>query len=255
MIDIIPAIDLMDGQCVRLSQGNYSSRKVYADCPLDVAKAFEDNGIRRLHLVDLDGAKSKHIVNHKVLEEIATHTSLIIDFGGGIKSDQDLETAFSCGAQMVTIGSIAATQPELFSAWMERFGAERIILGADAKDGFIAVNGWLEDSRIELLPYLSNYHQQGVRQVLCTDISKDGMLQGTSLPLYQDILTQLPGLYLIASGGVSSLEDLRQLNAAGIPAVVVGKAIYENRINLQDINRFIANNGKVQASAQEDLPC
>lgn len=255
MIDIIPAIDLMDGQCVRLSQGNYSSRKVYADCPLDVAKAFEDNGIRRLHLVDLDGAKSKHIVNHKVLEEIATHTSLIIDFGGGIKSDQDLETAFSCGAQMVTIGSIAATQPELFSAWMERFGAERIILGADAKDGVIAVNGWLEDSRIELQPYLSNYHRQGVRQVLCTDISKDGMLQGTSLPLYQNILTQLPGLYLIASGGVSSLEDLRQLNAAGIPAVVVGKAIYENRINLQDINRFIANNGKVQASAQEDLPC
>lgn len=246
MIDIIPAIDLMDGKCVRLSQGDYESRKTYSDNPLEMAKAFEDNGVRRLHLVDLDGAKSNHIVNHKTLEDIAAHTSLTIDFGGGIKTTADLEAAFGCGAAMVTVGSVAATRPEMFVSWLQRFGAERIILGADVKNGRIAINGWLEDSQLELFPYLENYHRKGVCQVLCTDISRDGMLQGPSVALYRDMMTRMPGLYLIASGGVGSIDDLHQLEQAGIPAVVVGKAIYEGRITLDDINRFIAREGKNQ---------
>ena len=246
MIDIIPAIDLMDGKCVRLSQGDYESRKTYSNNPLEMAKAFEDNGVRRLHLVDLDGAKSNHIVNHKTLENIAAHTSLTIDFGGGIKTTADLEVAFGCGAAMVTVGSVAATRPEMFVSWLQRFGAERIILGADVKNGRIAINGWLEDSQLELFPYLENYHRKGVCQVLCTDISRDGMLQGPSVTLYRDMMIRMPGLYLIASGGVGSIDDLHQLEQAGIPAVVVGKAIYEGRITLDDINRFIAREGKNQ---------
>ena len=251
MIDIIPAIDLMDGKCVRLSQGDYHSRKTYADNPVDVAKAFEAQGIHRLHLVDLDGAKSQHIVNHKVLKDIATQASLSIDFGGGIKSDADLEKAFDCGAQMVTIGSIAATQPELFDRWLQQFGPTRIILGADAKDGYIAVNGWQEKSHLELLSYLEHYCKRGITQVLCTDIDKDGMLQGPSIALYQRILKRFPSLCLIASGGVGSTNDLLRLQEAGIPAVVVGKALYENRITLQDIHNIMAGNDQSYTST----PC
>ncbi len=240
MIDIIPAIDLIDGKCVRLSQGDYNSQKVYAENPLNVAKAFEENGIRRLHLVDLDGARSQHIINHKVLEDIATQTSLTIDFGGGIKSEQDLERAFNCGAHMVTVGSVAVTQPALFTTWLQRFGTERIILGADVKNEYIAVNGWLKNSTLKLLPFLEEYHRKGITQVLCTDISRDGMLQGPSVELYRKILNHLPTLQLTASGGVSSTVDLYRLQEAGVLSVVVGKALYENRITLQDINHIMA---------------
>ena len=245
MIEIIPAIDLIDGKCVRLSQGTYHSCKVYSDKPLDIAKAFEDNGIRRLHLVDLDGAKAAHIVNYKTLENIARHTSLTIDFGGGIKSDSDLKTAFACGAQMVTIGSVAVTQSQLFTSWIQRYGAERIILGADVRNEQIAINGWTEDSKIHIFPFLEKYQKKGISQILCTDIGRDGMLQGPSLLLYKKIMSQQPSLYLIASGGISSIKDIYQLNEAGIPATVIGKAIYENRIKLQELNHFIAKHGDI----------
>ncbi len=239
MIDIIPAIDIIDGKCVRLSQGDYNNQKVYSNSPLDVAKEFEDYGLRRLHLVDLDGAKSKHIVNYRTLEQIAAHTSLTIDFGGGIKTEKDLAIALECGAQMVTVGSIAASNSALFEEWLQKFGPQKIILGADAKDEKIAVNGWLEGSNLQLLPYLEQYYGKGITQVLCTDIRQDGMLQGPSTDLYKKIMQQIPSLYLIASGGVSSMNDIRNLDAAGIPAVVTGKAIYENRITLKEIQNFI----------------
>ena len=239
MIDIIPAIDIIDGKCVRLSQGDYNNQKVYSNSPLDVAKEFEDYGLRRLHLVDLDGAKSKHIVNYRTLEQIAAHTSLTIDFGGGIKTEKDLAIALECGAQMVTVGSIAASNSALFEEWLQEFGPQKIILGADAKDEKIAVNGWLEGSNLQLLPYLEQYYGKGITQVLCTDIRQDGMLQGPSTDLYKKIMQQIPSLYLIASGGVSSMNDIRNLDAAGIPAVVTGKAIYENRITLKEIQNFI----------------
>ena len=239
MIDIIPAIDIIDGKCVRLSQGDYNNQKVYSNSPLDVAKEFEDYGLRRLHLVDLDGAKSKHIVNYRTLEQIAAHTSLTIDFGGGIKTEKDLAIALEYGAQMVTVGSIAASNPALFEEWLQKFGPQKIILGADAKDEKIAVNGWLEGSNLQLLPYLELYYGKGITQVLCTDIRQDGMLQGPSTDLYKKIMQQIPSLYLIASGGVSSMNDIRNLDAAGIPAVVTGKAIYENRITLKEIQNFI----------------
>ena len=239
MIDIIPAIDIIDGKCVRLSQGDYNNQKVYSNSPLDVAKKFEDYGLRRLHLVDLDGAKSKHIVNYRTLEQIAAHTSLTIDFGGGIKTEKDLAIALECGAQMVTVGSIAASNSALFEEWLQKFGPQKIILGADAKDEKIAVNGWLEGSNLQLLPYLEQYYGKGITQVLCTDIRQDGMLQGPSTDLYKKIMQQIPSLYLIASGGVSSMNDIRNLDAAGIPAVVTGKAIYENRITLKEIQNFI----------------
>lgn len=239
MIDIIPAIDIIDGKCVRLSQGDYNNQKVYSNSPLDVAKEFEDYGLRRLHLVDLDGAKSKHIVNYRTLEQIAAHTSLTIDFGGGIKTEKDLAIALECGAQMVTVGSIAASNSALFEEWLQKFGPQKIILGADAKDEKIAVNGWLEGSNLQLLPYLEQYYGKGITQVLCTDIRQDGMLQGPSTDLYKKIMQQIPSLYLIASGGVSSMNNIRNLDAAGIPAVVTGKAIYENRITLKEIQNFI----------------
>ena len=239
MIDIIPAIDIIDGKCVRLSQGDYNNQKVYSNSPLDVAKKFEDYGLGRLHLVDLDGAKSKHIVNYRTLEQIAAHTSLTIDFGGGIKTEKDLAIALECGAQMVTVGSIAASNSALFEEWLQKFGPQKIILGADAKDEKIAVNGWLEGSNLQLLPYLEQYYGKGITQVLCTDIRQDGMLQGPSTDLYKKIMQQIPSLYLIASGGVSSMNDIRNLDAAGIPAVVTGKAIYENRITLKEIQNFI----------------
>ena len=239
MIELIPAIDIIDGKCVRLSQGDYNTQKVYNESPLEVAKEFEANGIRRLHVVDLDGAKSSHIVNYKVLDQLAGHTSLTIDFGGGIKTDEDLTIAFEYGAQMVTLGSIAVKNPDLFKSWLHKFGAEKIILGADVKDNRISVNGWKEESQQELLPFLDGYTQEGIKKVLCTDISRDGMLQGPSIDLYKQIMAQFPDMHLIASGGVSGLDDIIRLDEAGIPAVVFGKALYEGRITLKDLKRFM----------------
>lgn len=239
MIELIPAIDIIDGKCVRLSQGDYNTQKVYNESPLEVAKEFEANGIRRLHVVDLDGAKSSHIVNYKVLDQIAGHTSLIIDFGGGIKTDEDLTIAFEYGAQMVTLGSVAVKNPDLFKSWLHKYGAKKMILGADVKDNRISVNGWKEESQQELLPFLDGYTQEGIRKVLCTDISRDGMLQGPSIELYKQIMSRFPDMHLIASGGVSSLDDIIRLDEAGIPAVVFGKALYEGRITLKDLNRFM----------------
>ncbi len=239
MIEIIPAIDIIEGKCVRLSQGDYQQKKVYNEQPLEVAKEFADAGIRRLHVVDLDGAKAQHIVNHKVLESIATHTDLVIDFGGGLKSDDDLRIAFECGASMVTGGSIAVKQPEVFSHWIERYGAERIILGADVHNEKIAVSGWLETTDNDLMPFIESYCKKGIQKVLCTDIAKDGMLTGTSVELYQKIMAHFPALQLIASGGVSSIADIEALDVAGIPSVVFGKAIYEGHIKLSELQRFI----------------
>lgn len=240
MIEIIPAIDIIDGKCVRLSQGDYAQKKVYNENPLEVAKAFEDVGVRRLHLVDLDGAKAQHIVNYKVLESIATNTSLTIDFGGGLKSDDDLRIAFESGASMVTGGSIAVKNPAVFLSWLEKFGAEKIILGADVKNEKIAVGGWIETTEIELLPFVKSFMGKGVDKVICTDISKDGMLKGPSIDLYRKMLGEMPDLYLIASGGVSSMQDIEQLAEADVPAVITGKAIYEGRIKMDDLARFLS---------------
>lgn len=241
MIEIIPAIDLIDGKCVRLSQGDYAQKTVYNENPLEVAKMFADAGIRRLHLVDLDGAKAHHIVNHKVLERITSGTDLVVDFGGGLKSDDDLRIAFECGASMVTGGSIAVKNPDVFSSWISKFGAEKIILGADVKDEKIAVGGWLETTELELLPFIKEYIRQGINKIICTDISKDGMLQGPALELYKKMLAAQPDMYLIASGGVSSIRDIELLHEAAVPAVITGKAIYEGRITLKELSRFIVN--------------
>lgn len=237
MIEIIPAIDLIDGKCVRLSQGDYEAKKVYNEDPLEVAKMFEGAGIRRLHLVDLDGAKAKHIVNQSVLEKIASNTSLIIDFGGGVQSDEDIEIAFNSGASMVTGGSIAIRNKELFTSWITKYGADKIILGADCKDYKIAVSGWQEATSVEVIPFIGDYNQKGISKVVCTDISKDGMLQGPSIDLYKDILNVFPNLYLIASGGVSCFQDILDLEKSGVPAVILGKAIYENRVTLKELSR------------------
>ncbi|HRZ98375.1 MAG TPA: 1-(5-phosphoribosyl)-5-[(5-phosphoribosylamino)methylideneamino]imidazole-4-carboxamide isomerase [Paludibacter sp.] len=239
MIEIIPAIDLIDGKCVRLSQGDYSQKKVYNENPLEVALMFEDAGIRRLHLVDLDGAKAQHIVNHKVLEQITSKTKLIVDFGGGLKTDEDLRVAFECGAQMVTGGSIAVRNPEIFLSWIQKFGGEKIILGADVKDEKIAVGGWVETTDLELIPFVNNYLKNGINKIICTDISKDGMLQGTAIELYKKMMRELPGIYLIASGGVSNIHDIELLDEAQIPAVIAGKAIYEGNIKLNELSRFL----------------
>ena len=238
MIEIIPAIDIIDGKCVRLSQGDYDSKKVYNENPVEVAKEFEANGVRRLHVVDLDGAASHHVVNHRVLEQIATRTSLIVDFGGGVKSDEDLKIAFESGAQMVTGGSVAVKDPELFCHWLEVYGSEKIILGADAKDKKIAISGWEETTDKELIPFIRDYYDKGITKTICTDISRDGMLQGPAIELYKEIQEQIPLLYLIASGGVSSIRDIEKLAEAGIPAVIFGKAIYEGKIQLNDLIRF-----------------
>ena len=234
MIELIPAIDIIDGKCVRLTKGDYDQKKVYGE-PLDMALEFERLGFKRLHVVDLDGAKSKHIVNDAVLKAITTETSLTVDFGGGIKTDEDLEKAFAAGAKMVTVGSIAVTKPELFMGWMEKYGAERMILGADVRHGKISINGWKEDSDEDLLPFLKKYIDAGVKNVLCTEISKDGTLAGPAIDLYKRVMDTYPELHLIASGGVSSKADIEALNAAGIPAVVFGKAIYEGKINLKEL--------------------
>lgn len=242
MIELIPAIDIIDGRCVRLSQGDYARQKVYNENPLEVAKAFEDNGIRLLHLVDLDGAKAHHIVNYKTLEQIASHTSLSIDFGGGLKSDEDLHIAFDCGADMVTGGSIAVRDRDRFIGWIERYGKERIILGADVKDEKISIGGWLDDSEIELIPFVQGYVQAGIDRVITTDIGRDGMLQGCAVELYKKMLSEIPDIYLIASGGIGSWSDIEALQSIGVPAVILGKAIYEGRISLDEISRFIVKN-------------
>lgn len=238
---IIPAIDIIDGKCVRLSKGNYDTKKIYNENPLEVAKSFEAHGIKYLHLVDLDGAKSSRVVNYKVLEQIALKTSLKIDFGGGIKSDVDLKIAFESGANQVTGGSIAVEEPEIFKNWFEKYGTEKIILGADANNEKIAVSGWLEESEEDLIPFIQKYQRDGICYVICTDIAKDGMLQGPSLDLYQKILAQTNDIKLIASGGISTFEELPKLAELGCEGTIIGKAIYENRITLKQLENYILN--------------
>ena len=241
MIELIPAIDLIEGKCVRLTKGEYDSKKIYNEDPVAQAKEFEAKGFKRLHVVDLDGAKSKHIVNDKVLKGITEATSLTVDFGGGIKTAEDIEKAFAAGAKMVTLGSIAVTNPQLCEEWIEKYGAERIILGADVRNGKISINGWKEDSADELMPFLKKYIEKGVKNVLCTEISKDGTLAGPAIELYRQVMAAYPELHLIASGGVSSIEDIQALDTAGIPAVVFGKAIYEGRIDLNELREKFSN--------------
>ena len=231
----IPAIDLIEGKCVRLTQGDYATSHVYAEDPVDMARRFEDMGFTRLHLVDLDGAKSRHVVNDHVLKAITHTTKLIVDFGGGVKTDDDMSRVLDAGAEMVTCGSIAVTQPDTVLGWMERYGAEHLILGADVKEGKISINGWQEDSAHELMPFLQRYLDAGMMHVLCTDISRDGMLQGPATTLYGSIMQAFPHCRLIASGGVSCIEDILQLDKAGVPAVVFGKAIYEGKINMKEL--------------------
>lgn len=237
---IIPAIDIIAGKCVRLSQGDYATQKVYSEDPLEMAKKFEAHGVEYLHLVDLDGAKAKQIINYKVLERIATHTGLHIDFGGGLKSDEDLKIAFESGAQQITGGSIAVQEADVFINWLETYGPTKIILGADARDEKIATNGWLKTSELELIPYLTSYSEKGIEQVICTDIRKDGMLEGPSLELYVKILEEVPGVDLIASGGVSTIADLEKLKSIGCSGTILGKALYENRITLKELTTFIS---------------
>ncbi len=237
---IIPAIDIIEGKCVRLSKGDYATKKVYNENPLEVAKEFEAHGIQFLHLVDLDGAKSKHIVNHKVLEQIASKTDLKIDFGGGLKSDEDLHIAFESGANQVTGGSIAVKNKDIFLGWLKKYGSGKIILGADAKEEKVAVSGWIEESEEELIPFIQQYQKQGVEYVISTDISKDGMLEGPSFSLYKKILGEgIPNLKLIASGGISTFDELPKLAEIGCEGVIIGKAIYENRISLKQLEHYI----------------
>ncbi len=240
---IIPAIDIIDGKCVRLSKGDYNTKKIYNENPLEVAKEFEAHGIEFLHLVDLDGAKSSHIVNYKVLEQIANNTNLNIDFGGGLKSDKDLEIAFECGAKQITGGSIAVKNRDLFLSWIQKYGSEKIILGADAKDEKVAISGWLEESEEELVPFIDNYLKEGLQYVICTDIAKDGMLEGPSFDLYEKILAETSQnkkpIKLIASGGISTFDELPRLAEMGCEGTIIGKAIYENKISLKQLEAFI----------------
>ena len=240
---IIPAIDIIDGKCVRLSKGDYGTKKIYNENPLEVAKSFEAHGIEYLHLVDLDGAKSEHIVNHKILERIASKTTLKIDFGGGLKTDDDLRIAFESGARQITGGSIAVKNRDTFIGWIKRYGPEKIILGADAMNEKVAVSGWQENSKEELIPFITSYQKKGIQYVICTDIAKDGMLQGPSLELYRKILDRTSGLQLIASGGISTFEELPKLDAIGCEGTIIGKAIYENRISLKQLEAFILQSG------------
>lgn len=234
-IELIPAIDIIDGKCVRLTKGDYGQKKVYNDDPVAQAKEFEKLGMKRLHVVDLDGAKAKHIVNVDVLRGITAATGLKVDFGGGIKSDDDIEKAFAAGASLVTIGSIAVSQPDTFMRWLDRYGADKVILGADVRNGLVSINGWKEDTSEKLLPFLARYVKAGVKNVLCTEISRDGTLSGPSTDLYREVMEAFPGIHLIASGGVGRNEDIIELDEAGIPAVVFGKAWYEGKINLEEL--------------------
>jgi phosphoribosylformimino-5-aminoimidazole carboxamide ribotide isomerase len=238
-MEIIPAIDIIGGKCVRLTQGDYAQKKEYAKDPLEVAKRFEDAGIKRLHLVDLDGAKAKKIVNLDVLSRICTHTALKVDFGGGVKSSEDLELAFQAGAAQVTGGSVAAQDPQLFESWLKTYGGDKIILGADAKDRKIAISGWQETTSMDLISFVSNYVKKGVKYVICTDVAKDGLLQGPSIDLYKEILQAVPGVNLIASGGVAGLSDLEALVETGVYGCIVGKAYYEQKITLEQLAGFV----------------
>ena len=239
---IIPAIDIIDGKCVRLSKGDYATKKIYSESPLEVAKQFEAHGIEYLHLVDLDGAKASHIVNYKVLEQIAIKTSLKIDFGGGLKSDDDLKIAFESGAQQITGGSIAVKNPTVFKSWIQKYGSEKIILGADALDEKVAISGWQEESDKELIPFIQSYQKEGIQYVICTDISKDGMLQGPSFELYERMVNETKNVKLIASGGISTFGEIPKLAALGCEGTIIGKAIYENRISLKELEDYIASN-------------
>ena len=242
---IIPAIDIIEGKCVRLTKGDYDTKKIYNENPLEVAKQFEASGIEYLHLVDLDGAKAKHIVNYKVLEQIASKTSLKIDFGGGLKSNEDLNIAFNCGAKQVTGGSIAVSDRETFEGWLTKYGSQKIILGADSNNGKIAINGWQDNSKEEVVSFIKAYQRKHIQYVICTDISKDGMLEGPSIELYKTIINQCSSISgaqsikLIASGGVSTISDLEDLKSIGCEGVIIGKAIYENRISLKELEQFI----------------
>ncbi len=241
-MQIIPAIDIIDGKCVRLTQGDYAQQKMYNEFPLEVAKEFEGAGIKRLHLVDLDGAKAGKVQNWKVLELIASQTQLIIDFGGGIKQAADLDIVFQSGAQMATIGSLAVKNETLFKQWIQQYGANKFFLGADVKDELIAVGGWLETTNKNVFDFIQSYLDEGLNQVFCTDISKDGKLEGPSIPLYEKIIHQFPQLFFVASGGVSSMEDLHELKRIGCSGVIIGKAIYEGRIALKELISFITHN-------------
>jgi len=234
-MQIIPAIDIIDGKCVRLTQGDYAQKTVYNDNPLEVAKQFESAGLQRLHLVDLDGAKAGGVKNWRVLETIAANTKLVIDFGGGIKKEDDVQVVFNSGASFATVGSIAVKNESLFVEWLEKFGAEKFLLGADVKEEKIAVGGWLETTDIVIYDFIQKYIDHGVKQIFCTDVSKDGKLEGPSVELYKTIISKFPGLYFIASGGVSSMEDLEELRAIGCSAAIVGKAIYEGRIDIKTL--------------------
>ncbi len=237
---IIPAIDIIEGKCVRLSKGDYSTKKIYNENPLEVAKEFEAHGIQYLHLVDLDGAKSKHIVNHKILEQIATNTSLKIDFGGGLKTNEDLNIAFDSGANQITGGSIAVKDRDTFTSWIQKYGSDKIILGADAMNEKVAVSGWQEESNEELIPFIQTYQKQSITYVICTDISKDGMLEGPAFDLYKKIIEQTDdSLKLIASGGISTFSELPKLAALGCEGTIIGKAIYENKIGLKQLENYI----------------
>jgi phosphoribosylformimino-5-aminoimidazole carboxamide ribotide isomerase len=241
MIEIIPAIDIIDGKCVRLTQGDYNQKKIYNESPTEVAKSFENAGIKRLHLVDLDGAKAKKIINYKVLENISNQTNLLIDFGGGLQSDEDLKIAFESGANQVTGGSIAVKNPDMFISWIESFGAEKIILGADAKDELVAVSGWQETTEMSIYDLLEKYIAHGIKYTISTDVAKDGLLQGPSIELYKKMQSKFPDLNIIASGGVSTMQDIIDLDEMQTFGVIVGKAIYENRISLKEIEKYHAN--------------
>jgi len=238
MLTIIPAIDIIDGKCVRLSKGDYSKKTIYNNDPLEVAKEFEDHGLTRLHLVDLDGAKGQHVVNWKVLEKIVSKTNLVVDFGGGIKGNCDLDIVFECGAAMVTVGSVAVKDSDLFFSWLQKYGAEKIILGADVTGLDVSIGGWLENSGIDIFKFIDEYLQKGVRQVLCTDISKDGMLEGTSMELYKEILLRNNDMALIASGGITTIDELYVLDQMGVSGAIIGKALYEGKISLIDLKKF-----------------
>jgi phosphoribosylformimino-5-aminoimidazole carboxamide ribotide isomerase len=245
MIRIIPAIDIIDGKCVRLTQGDYDQKKVYNDDPLEVAKMFEANGIKYLHLVDLDGAKAKHVINHKVLSRITSNTNLTVDFGGGIKTSDDLKIVFESGAKQATIGSIAVSNPEIFELWLQQYGADKIILGADAKNGKIAIAGWQDITSIDIFDFFEDYRKKGVKYVLCTDISRDGMLQGTAIDLYEELVIRFPEMKIIASGGVTKASEITDLIAKKVDGVIIGKAIYEGTIKLEELKKFTIHNSQL----------
>ena len=252
MIELIPAIDIIGGRCVRLTQGDYKQSKEYGD-PVEMAIRFEQAGYRRLHMVDLDGARSKHVVNCEILRAVTKATSLCVDFGGGIKTEEDLNQVFEAGAYMATAGSVAVTNPHLYIQWLQKYGAEHLILGADVRNGYISINGWKEDSSMQLDTFLKSYMEQGTRNVLCTDISRDGMLQGTASEMYRHLMNSYPHMHLIASGGVSSIQDIEELERAGVPAVVFGKSIYEGKIDIGElIKRFPQNQTNIRESLKED---